>query len=195
MALLSWLNADKFDALRDKVNAAIAMLNSLGKGSGNSSAVNDVLVPIGGLVSYFRTAPPNSSWLLCQGQAISRTTYSDLFGVIGVSFGSGDGSTTFNLPDLRGRFLVGYDPGDSDYNNITSAKIGGEKTHTLSTSELPSVSNSFNEPYIGGSGWVGGNSGAGSTYDIRTHNINFGSGTAHENRPPYVTINYIIRAL
>jgi hypothetical protein len=56
--------------------------------------------PIGSIVPYGGTTAP-SGWLLCQGQAISRTTYSDLFSAIGTTFGAGNGSTTFNLPDLR----------------------------------------------------------------------------------------------
>lgn len=56
--------------------------------------------PIGSIMSYGGTTAP-SGWLLCQGQAVSRTTYADLFTAIGTAFGEGDGSTTFNLPDLR----------------------------------------------------------------------------------------------
>ena len=62
--------------------------------------------PIGTILPYGGTTAP-SGWFLCQGQAISRTNYADLFAVIGTAFGSGDGSTTFNIPDLRGEFLRG----------------------------------------------------------------------------------------
>lgn len=62
--------------------------------------------PIGTILPYGGTTAP-SGWFLCQGQAISRTDYSDLFAVIGTAFGSGNGSTTFNIPDLRGEFLRG----------------------------------------------------------------------------------------
>ena len=60
-----------------------------------------------GTINAFGGATAPEGWLLCQGQALSRTTYKDLFDVIGTNFGSGDGSTTFNLPDLRGEFLRG----------------------------------------------------------------------------------------
>ena len=60
-----------------------------------------------GTINAFGGATAPEGWLLCQGQALSRTTYKDLFDVIGTAFGSGDGSTTFNLPDLRGEFLRG----------------------------------------------------------------------------------------
>lgn len=62
--------------------------------------------PIGTILPYGGTTAP-SGWFLCQGQAISRTNYADLFAVIGTAFGIGDGSTTFNIPDLRGEFLRG----------------------------------------------------------------------------------------
>lgn len=61
------------------------------------------IVPIGATVPYYGTTAPNSSWLFPVGQAISRTTYADLFALIGTTYGSGDGSTTFNLPDVRAR--------------------------------------------------------------------------------------------
>ena len=62
--------------------------------------------PIGSILPFGGTKAPNG-WFLCQGQALSRTEYSDLFKAIGTSFGAGDGSTTFNIPDLRGEFLRG----------------------------------------------------------------------------------------
>lgn len=62
--------------------------------------------PLGTINAFGGTTAPEG-WLLCQGQAISRTDYADLFAVISTNFGAGDGSTTFNLPDLRGEFLRG----------------------------------------------------------------------------------------
>lgn len=89
------------------------------------------------------TAP--GGWLLCYGQAISRETYAALYSVIGTTFGTGDGSTTFNLPDFRGRMALGQDDmGGSGANRVTAAAAdaiggnGGAETHTLSTAEMPS---------------------------------------------------------
>ena len=66
--------------------------------------------PTGSIIMYGAATPP-TGWLECDGSAISRTKYSNLFGIIGTTFGEGDGSTTFNLPDLRGEFVRGWDHG------------------------------------------------------------------------------------
>lgn len=62
-----------------------------------------------GEVSFFAMVTPPTGWLKANGSAVSRTTYADLFAVVGTSYGAGDGSTTFNLPDLRGEFVRGFD--------------------------------------------------------------------------------------
>lgn len=62
------------------------------------------LVPTGSILTYAGSSAP-AGWLVCDGQAVSRTTYANLFSALGTTFGTGDGSTTFNLPDLRGRFI------------------------------------------------------------------------------------------
>jgi microcystin-dependent protein len=66
-----------------------------------------VASPVGTLVAFGGATAP-SGWLICDGSAVSRTTYGSLFGVVGTFYGTGDGSTTFNLPDLRGRVAAGY---------------------------------------------------------------------------------------
>jgi microcystin-dependent protein len=64
-----------------------------------------------GMVAFFGNSSAPSGWLKCNGATVSRTTYSDLFAAIGTTYGAGDGSTTFGLPDLRGEFLRGLDDG------------------------------------------------------------------------------------
>lgn len=64
-----------------------------------------------GMISFFANSSPPSGWLRCDGSAVSRTTYSDLFAAIGTLYGAGDGSTTFNIPDLRGEFIRVFDAG------------------------------------------------------------------------------------
>lgn len=70
------------------------------------------------------TAPPN--WLLCRGQAVSRATYTALFTIVGVRFGPGDGTSTFNLPDMRGRYPVGYNQGGSYFTLGVGERFGNK---------------------------------------------------------------------
>jgi len=107
------------------------------------------LIPIGASVDYWGIAAPNSSFALMYGQAISRITYGALFALLGTTFGSGDGSTTFNIPDLRGRVVAGKDDmGGSAASRLTSSYFGGTATNlgatgglesnTLNTAQIPS---------------------------------------------------------
>lgn len=79
-----------------------------------------------------------SGWLMCNGAAVSRTTYDDLFALVTTTYGVGDGSTTFNLPDMRGYFPVGLNL--ATVGNVNSGVKGGEVNHTLTTAEIPSHS-------------------------------------------------------
>jgi microcystin-dependent protein len=80
--------------------------------------------PIGGMLAYGGATAP-TGWLLCYGQAVSRTTYALLFAVLGTLYGTGDGSTTFNVPDKRGRVSIGADNmGGSAANRVTQAVSG-----------------------------------------------------------------------
>lgn len=76
----------------------------------NASAITDIGIQAG-TIGYFGMSSAPTGWLKCNGAAISRTTYSDLFAAISTTFGSGDGSTTFDLPDLRGEFIRALDDG------------------------------------------------------------------------------------
>ena len=100
---------------------------------GGGGGLIDTL-PVGTMIPYGSAETPDN-WLSCNGQAVSRTTYSHLFKVIGTSYGEGDGSTTFNLPDKRGRVSVGYDPAQTMFNKV-GAKVGSN-THTLTVNEMP----------------------------------------------------------
>lgn len=105
--------------------------------------------PIGSVLQWTTNTPP-SKWLICDGSAVSRTTYEDLFGVIGETYGAGDGTTTFNLPDLRARVPIGKGT-NSDANNLSAAfetlgsseyvvnneTLQGEYQHTLIENETP----------------------------------------------------------
>ena len=151
------------------------------------------ILPIGSMIPYGNdTAPEN--WLICDGSEVSRTTYAELFNVIGTSYGSGDGTTTFNLPDKRGRVSVGLDSNDSDFNSI--GKHSGEKKHQLKIEEMPSHNHNILKPRwntsAGANAVYGSNGlGTGSDYD----NIGYtGGGQAHNNLQPYEVDNWIIKA-
>lgn len=90
------------------MRGAASGIASLDAGGQVPSAQIPQTMPAGVMVPYAGTAAP-SGWLVCAGQAVSRTTYAALFAAIGVIYGAGDGSTTFNLPDLRGRVVAGED--------------------------------------------------------------------------------------
>ena len=86
---------------------------------------NTYNMPIGGVLPYVGLTAPNSNFVLAYGQAISRTTYAALFTLTGTTFGVGDGSTTFNVPDLRGRVIAGQDDmGGSSANRLTGLTDG-----------------------------------------------------------------------
>ncbi|WP_049777030.1 tail fiber protein [Paludibacter propionicigenes] len=141
-----------------------------------------------------------AGWLVCDGSAISRTTYANLFLVLGTTYGAGDGSTTFNLPNLKGRVPVGYDGSQTEFNALN--KTGGEKTHTLTIAEMPSH-NHYNGnggynvllSYGGGANTTDGLDNTGGEPDV--HNFgyeqNAGGGQAHNNLQPYIVLNYIIK--
>jgi microcystin-dependent protein len=105
------------------------------------------LLPLGMVLPYAGLTAP-SGYLFCYGQAVSRTTYAALYAIVADTYGAGDGSTTFNLPDLRGRTVAGQDDmGGSSANRLTNANdglngdtlgaTGGGETQTLVTANLP----------------------------------------------------------
>lgn len=105
-------------------------------------------VMIGGLVPFAGSAPPNSSFVFPYGQNISRTAYATLFSIVGTTYGSGDGSTTYGLPDLRGRGIIGLDTmggaaagrvtaAGSGVDGTTRGATGGAQSKTLSIVEMP----------------------------------------------------------
>ena len=101
------------------------------------------LTPAGTIVAYGGTTAPGG-WLLCDGTAINRITYSSLFDVIGTNFGEGDGSTTFNLPDFRGMFLRGADNGkgrDIDSASITELVAGGNSGDNVGSYQGDAIRN------------------------------------------------------
>lgn len=146
--------------------------------------------PAGVISMYGGSTAPNG-WLICDGSAVSRTTYSRLFSAIGTTYGAGNGSTTFNLPNCKGRVPVGLDTSQSEFNSLN--KKGGEKTHTLTIDETPNHTHDYSgiiSQYLGQGGGTTDaerlcNRGSGTTTST-------GGGQAHNNLQPYITVNYII---
>ena len=160
------------------------------------------ITPAGVVLPYAGATAP-SGWLLCDGSAVSRTTYANLFAAIGTAFGTGDGSTTFNLPDLRGRVAVGKDNmGGSAASRMTTAGSGvdgatlgangGAETHTLTTPQMPAHSHNTGATISGRNTSTGGGETivyAGNTYA----STSVGGGGAHNNTQPSIVLNSIIR--
>lgn len=156
-----------------------------------ASVASGSFVPPGGIVSYGGATAP-TGWLLCDDSAVSRTTYATLFGIIGTNYGIGDGATTFNLPDFRGRVPVGLDVGNVNLAAAdTLGETGGEETHLLDGSEMPAHEHEMATWANAGVGTrvANGVSNAGNTIDTGTE----GGGGAHNNLQPYNTVNYIIK--
>lgn len=113
----------------------------------DGNSVSHDFLGLTGVVFPFAGTTAPTGWLLCAGQAVNRTTYAALFAVIGTTYGSGNGTTTFNVPDLRGRVIAGADNmGGTAANRLTSAgsgvsgaigSAGGAETHTLSSAQIP----------------------------------------------------------
>lgn len=150
--------------------------------------------PIGTIMTYAGNTAP-SGFKICDGSAISRTTYASLFNIIGTSFGSGDGSTTFNLPNLKGKIPVGLDSEDTDFEIL--GKTGGEKEHTLTIEEMPSHQHTLQNSNAGGSSVSWSSYGVSATSNVGFNgNVNTdarGNNQAHNIMQPYITLNYIIK--
>lgn len=141
-----------------------------------------------------------SGWLLCDGSAISRTTYASLFLAIGTIWGSGDGSTTFNLPP-GGKALVGYLSGDANFGTV--GNILGATDVTLSTSQIPNHAHKMGARGIGYTAENNGGSSTGtngvfpetvagaSLYE--NTQLSTGGGSSHTNIQPSMTLYILIK--
>ena len=174
---------------------------------------SSAVTPAGIISPYAGTTAP-TGWLMCYGQLVSRTIESDLFAAISDIYGTGDGSTTFNVPDLRGRVIAGQDDmGGSSANRLTGqlsgqmngdtlGATGGAESVTLSTAQMPAHTHTGNVDLR--TNWERGSSNqspvgtgnarydnTGSSPDFTTASI--GGGAAHNNLQPTLILNYIIK--
>jgi microcystin-dependent protein len=162
--------------------------------------------PIGVIKLWAGTGDAPDGYLYCDGTAYSKNgEYENLYKVIGDTYNDAKtwkgaepeitGPGDFRVPDLRSRFIVGYNPNDSDYN--TMGNVGGEKTHTLTIAEMPSHKHSIptckKTNTSSGSAIKGHDPDDGKGYYNERYSNSTGSGNAHENRPPYYALAYIIK--
>lgn len=163
----------------------------------------DVLAAPTGTIHLYAAATAPTGWLVCDGSAASRSIYSQLFNLITTTYGVGDGSTTFNLPDLRGRTPVGYaaSGGHTDVNalgkNDTTALAYRRPKHRHtphahspnSDSFVTTNSVTFGNPPTGTATWQA------SGKDTTTATADGGSGSSNDSldAPAYLVLNYIIK--
>ena len=170
------------------------------------------LVPVGAMLPFGGTTEP-ANWLFARGQAVSRTTYATLFAAIGTAFGAGNGSTTFNVPDLRGRVPVGKDNmGGTPANRVTAAVSGLAATTLGATGgdqRLQDHNHGVNDPGhvhstptvengstpSGPIGVDGASSSFGQTDSAQTGiTVQNAGGGGSANVQPSIVTNWIIRA-
>ena len=145
-----------------------------------------------GSILVWTTSTAPTGWLLCNGLSVSRTTYSALYNKITTKYGSGNGSTTFTLPNLKGRVPVGV--GSSPFTSL--GNNGGSTSVTLTVSQIPQ----HNHGQVVTAGENGTSTridyagdGAGNIYTQGAKSENTGGGSSHTNLQPYLTVNYIIK--
>lgn len=167
----------------------------LGHGGTDWKQVARKATPTGTMEMFAGAAAP-AGWLLCDGAAISRTTYADLYALIGTTFGVGDGSTTFNVPDLRGRAPIGVGTGAG----LSARAMGdqaGEETHLLVAAEMPAHTHVYQTGLnvslssVGQNGLFGGGTPDDTSYKYDSEGA--GSDTAHNNMQPSLAVNFIIK--
>ena len=161
---------------------------------------NNVAVNTGTVMSWSNSTIP-SGFLECDGSAVSRTTYSALFAVISTDYGSGDGSSTFNLPDLQDKTMVGASSGKA-YSTTGGAESVTVSNHTLTTSELASHNHATT---MGGTNSISGimenrapTGGGTHRGTINLSNASQGSNSAHNHGSlsvlqPYMALKFMIK--
>jgi microcystin-dependent protein len=167
---------DDFDQITDWMNGRFIDEENL------ATKIIESLVPAGAVLCTAR-ATADAGYLLCDGAAVSRTTYSKLFAAIGTAYGVGDGTTTFNLPDLRGRTPVGAGQG-SGLTARAVGQSGGGEAATIERNQM--WRHLTDEP--AGPAWAYATSTPGPQIYLAG-----GGGALHDNMQPYTVVNYQIK--
>ena len=173
-------------------NGTVTLTTPLPVASGGTGTSTGIVASASGDVKMFAGASIASGWLACDGALVSRSTYSALFTAIGTAWGAGDGSSTFALPDLRGRAPIGVGTGASLTGRALAA-TGGAETHTLSTAELAAHTH-LQFTYNGGASNIGvGHAAVNQAANQGQNTSSTGGGGAHNNVQPFAVINFIIK--
>ena len=204
---VSTLQTNKANKVSGATSGNFAQLDSDGDlvDSGeNETTIINISSPTGAITAFAADSAP-TGWLECDGSAVSRTTYANLFSVIGTTFGVGDASTTFNLPDLRGEFIRGWDDGrgaDSG-RSFGSDQLDQMQRITGSIGEIladtpVSASGAIdfvgkNSPNFDGANESSGTNGTFSFDSANSPNARTSSTTNGETRPRNVALLYIIK--
>lgn len=120
-----------------------------------------------GAMAMWPTSSAPSGFLIANGAELDRTTFADLFAIIGTTYGSGNGVSTFNIPDMRGVFPIGVDAGDSDFDSL--GETGGAKEVALTASQLPAHTHSINHDHPSTTTSSHGQALYGSTETVHSH--------------------------
>ncbi len=160
----------------------------------NFNALKTAIASTVGTISAYggNTAP--TGWLLCDGTAVSQTTYADLFAVIGCNFGCSGGN--FNLPDLRGRFLRGRDGGalrDPDSGTRTAMSIGGNTADNVGSVQVDAFKSHTHSFFNGQSGGLDLDKTATSVFNSNFWILQTGSAGGNETRPVNAYVNWIVK--
>lgn len=174
------------------LDTATNTYKELSTSSGGQQYIEEGM-PVGSIIMWYgQTLPTN--WIYCNGQTLLKKNYPELFNVI---MGASSTATEFTIPDLRDRFPLGAS------SETAIGNKGGESTHVLTTAEMPSHTHGWSMKYgtSNGTALPWGSSGWSGTW-ANTDSIQYpplvidsaGSGTAHNNMPPYVAVYYIMKA-
>ncbi len=144
-----------------------------------------------GMIAPFAMSTAPTGWLECDGSAVSRATYANLFAALGTTHGVGDGSSTFNVPDLRGEFIRGWDNGKGTDSGRT---FGSSQTDAFQAHKHTYTTPQNYDDLVGGSGNSARISSTGQTTGYAADGTNGTPRTASETRPRNIALMYCVKA-